>query len=146
MNATKVRIWDLPVRLGHWLMAGGFALAWLTGDSEEWRNVHVVAGGTVVGVALFRLAWGFFGTRHARFADFLRGPAAALAYLKSLLGARPEHHAGHNPAGGIAIALLLTLAIASGASGWLAYQEIGGEWLEELHEAAVNTKIGRAHV
>lgn len=141
MNATKVRIWDLPVRLGHWLMAGGFALAWLTGDSEEWRLVHVFAGGSVVGVALFRLFWGLVGTRYARFADFVRGPAAALSYLKSLLGAQPQHHAGHNPAGGLAIVLLLGLALAGGASGWLAYQEIGGELFEEVHEAAVNTML-----
>ena len=39
MTATErnILVWDLPVRLGHWLMAGGFALAWLTGDSEEWQ-------------------------------------------------------------------------------------------------------------
>ena len=141
MNATKVRIWDLPVRLGHWLMAGGFALAWLTGDSEEWRLVHVFAGGSVVGVALFRLLWGLVGTRYARFADFVRGPAAALSYLKSLPGAQPQHHAGHNPAGGLAIILLLGLALAGGASGWLTYQEIGGELFEEVHEAAVNTML-----
>jgi cytochrome b len=144
MNATKVRIWDLPVRLGHWLIVGGFVLAWLTGESEEWRLVHVFAGGTVVGVALFRLVWGLVGTRYARFADFVRGPAAALSYLKSLLGTRPQHHVGHNPAGGLAIIMLLALSLASGASGWLTYQEIGGPFahaLEEVHEAAVNTML-----
>lgn len=141
MDTTKLRVWDLPVRLGHWLMVGGFALAWLTGESEEWRLVHALAGGTVVGVALFRLLWGFVGTRYARFADFVRGPAAAWGYLKSLLGTRPQHYVGHNPAGGWAIVLLLALAIAAGATGWLNYQDIGGKWTEELHEAAVNTML-----
>lgn len=130
----KILVWDLPVRLGHWLMVGGFALAWATGDSEKWRLVHVFAGSTVMAVAAYRLLWGLVGSRYARFAEFVRGPRQAVAYLKSLLRARPPHYAGHNPAAGLAIVLLLGLALASGASGWLTYQEIGGEWLEELHE------------
>ena len=143
MTATErnILVWDLPVRLGHWLMAGGFALAWLTGDSEEWRLVHVAAGGTVVGVALFRLLWGLVGTRYARFADFVRGPHAAIAYLKSLLGPRPAHCVGHNPAGAWAIVLLLALGMLTGAAGWLTYQEIGGELFEELHEGLASTML-----
>ena len=130
----RILVWDLPVRLGHWLMVGGFALAWATGDSEKWRLVHVFAGSTVMAVAAYRLLWGIVGSRTARFAEFVRGPGQAFAYLKSLLLARPPHYAGHNPAAGLAIVLLLGLALASGASGWLTYQEMGGEWLEELHE------------
>ena len=130
----RILVWDLPVRLGHWLMVGGFALAWATGDSEKWRLVHVFAGSTVMAVAAYRLLWGIVGSRTARFAEFVRGPGQAFAYLKSLLLARPPHYAGHNPPAGLAIVLLLGLALASGASGWLTYQEIGGEWLEEVHE------------
>lgn len=130
----KILVWDLPVRLGHWLMAGGFALAWITGDSESWRLVHVFAGGTVTAVALFRLLWGIVGSKHARFSSFVRGPRQALGYLKGLLRFSPPHFTGHNPAGGWAVMLLLFLALAAGASGWLAYQEMGGEWLEEVHE------------
>ncbi len=137
----KILVWDLPVRLGHWLMAGGFALAWATGDSESWRLVHVFAGGTVTAVAVFRLLWGIFGSKHARFASFVRGPQQALGYLKGLLSFSPRHYAGHNPAGGWAVLLLLLLALASGASGWLTYQEMGGEWLEELHEFATGLML-----
>lgn len=72
----KILVWDLPVRLGHWLMVSGFTLAWLTGDSETFRLVHVIAGATVLGVASFRLPWGLIGSRYARFVDFVRGPAA----------------------------------------------------------------------
>jgi len=130
----KILVWDLPVRLGHWLMAGGFALAWATGESESWRLVHVFAGSTVMAVAAYRLLWGVVGSRYARFAEFVRGPRQAVAYLKSLLKAQPPHYAGHNPAAGLAIVGLLALALAGGASGWLTYQEIGGEWFEEAHE------------
>lgn len=130
----RILVWDLPVRLGHWLMVGGFILAWATGDSEKWRLVHVFAGSTVMAVAAYRLLWGLVGSRTARFADFVRGPRQAFAYLGSLLSRAPRHYAGHNPAGGWAIVLLLALGLAGGTSGWLTYQEIGGEWLEEFHE------------
>ena len=130
----KILVWDLPVRLGHWLMVGGFALAWLTGDSETFRLVHVIAGATVLAVATFRLPWGFIGSRYARFVDFVRGPAAVKDYSLSLLRLQPNHHVGHNPAGGWAIMLLLGLGIVTGLVGWAAYNDIGGDWLGELHE------------
>lgn len=130
----RVLVWDWPVRVGHWLLAGAFALAWLTGDGETWRLVHVLAGGTAVGVITFRLVWGVCGTRHARFAGFVRGPTAVWDYLAALARGAAVHHAGHNAAGGWAILGLLTLGLATGACGWLIYQDIGGEWLEELHE------------
>lgn len=130
----RILVWDWPVRIGHWLLVGGFALAWLTSESESLRLVHVFAGGTMVGVVLFRLLWGVVGTRHARFASFVRGPGAVLAYLRGLLAGRPAHVAGHNPAGGWAIVALLALTLLTGASGWLVYQDLGGEFFEELHE------------
>lgn len=131
----KILVWDWPVRIGHWLLVGAFALAWITGESEEWRLVHVFAGGTVVGVILFRLLWGFVGTRHARFTSFVRGPGAVLDYVFGLLRGDESKTAGHNAAGGWAIVALLALGLLTGASGWLTYQEIGGEFFEEVHEA-----------
>ncbi len=138
----RILVWDWPVRLGHWLMVGGFALAWVTAESERWRLVHVLAGSTVIGVALFRLIWGVVGTRHARFAAFVCGPREGWQYLRGLLGTAPPHYTGHNPAGGWAILFLLLLALASGTSGWLAYQDWGGEWAEELHEGITGTMLG----
>ena len=120
---------------------GRFRAGLVTGDSESWRLVHVFAGGTVAAVALFRLLWGVVGTKHARFASFVRGPRQAFAYLKSLLRFSPPHYTGHNPAGGWAVVLLLLLALASGASGWATYQELDGEWLEELHEFATGLML-----
>jgi cytochrome b len=137
----KILVWDWPVRIGHWLMVGGFALAWLTSESESLRLVHALSGGTVVAVAVFRLVWGLIGSRHARFSSFVRGPQAVIGYLKSLLNLQPEHHTGHNPAGGWAIVLLLAFGIATGACGWAIYNDIGGEWLEELHEGLAATML-----
>lgn len=127
----KILVWDWPVRLGHWLMASAFALAWLSRDAGS--RLHLLAGGTLVAVASFRVIWGVVGSRHARFSAFLRGPAALFGYLISLLRLQPEHHAGHNPAGGWATTLLLALALATGAAGWAQHAQPGGHWLENWH-------------
>jgi cytochrome b len=137
----KILVWDWPVRLGHWLMVGGFILAWLTSESESWRLVHAASGSVVIAVALFRLPWGFIGTRYACFVEFVRGPTSVIEYLRSLLRLEPDHHTGHNPAGGWAIVLLLSLGIATGLVGWAMYNELGGEWLEELHEVLATTML-----
>ncbi len=143
-DKERVLIWDWPVRIGHWLLVGAFALAWITGESEEWRLVHAFAGGTVIGVVLFRLLWGIAGTRHARFASFVRGPGAVLGYVFGLLRGDESRYAGHNVAGGWAIVALLGLGLMSGVSGWLVYQDLGGEWLEELHEALASGMLAVA--
>ncbi len=137
----KILVWDWPVRLGHWLMAGGFCVAWLTADSETFRLVHVVSGAIVLGVATFRLPWGFIGSRYARFVDFVRSPTAVKDYLGGLLKLEPAHHAGHNPAAGWAIVALLGFAILTSLSGWAMYNEIGGDLLEELHEALATAML-----
>lgn len=137
----EILVWDAPVRVFHWLMVASFAGAYLTAESERWRLLHVTLGYTMMGLVVFRILWGLLGTRHARFASFVRGPKAVARYAGSLLRGRPEHHAGHNPAGALAIVALLVLTLAVTAAGWATYNEIGGEWLEELHEAAANIML-----
>jgi cytochrome b len=137
-------VWDAPTRLFHWLLVLCFAGAWLTADSEGWRLLHVTLGYTMAALVAFRLLWGVVGSRHARFASFVRGPRAVAHYLKSLLGGRPEHHAGHNPAGALAIVALLALAAVTTASGWATYNDLGGHWLEGLHEAAATLMLAVA--
>lgn len=135
---TKILVWDAPVRVFHWLMALSFAGAYLTAESERWRLVHVSLGYTLGGLVAFRVLWGVLGTRHARFAGFVRGPSAVMRYLSSIMRGRPEHHVGHNPAGALAIVLLLLLGAATVASGWANYNDLGGHWLEDLHEAVAS--------
>lgn len=137
----SILVWDMPVRLFHWLLAAAFAAAFATGDADRWRDLHALLGYTIVALVGFRLAWGVFGTRHARFSAFPPAPAAAFAYVRALLAGRPEHHVGHNPAGAIAIYLLLALALVSGLSGLAAYAELGGKWAEEVHEALANAML-----
>lgn len=140
--AVPVRVWDLPTRVFHWSLAASFAGAWLTAESERWRDIHVMLGYTLAGLIAFRLVWGVVGSRYARFAGFVFPPSRVVGYLKSLLSGSPEHHLGHNPAGALAIFGLLGLGIVVAASGYASYQELGGEWLEELHEGAANAMLG----
>ncbi len=107
----RIRVWDPVVRIGHWLLVALFAAAYATGEVES--DLHVYAGYGVLGIVVVRFVWGFVGTRYARFSGFLRGPRATFAYLRSFATGRPEHHVGHNPAGGWMIVLLLAMLAAS---------------------------------
>ncbi len=135
---TTIRVWDLPTRAFHWSFAGSFAIAFATAESEHWRDIHVIAGYTVGILIALRLLWGFIGGHHARFANFVPTPKKLATYLNSLLVGRPQHCVGHNPAGAIAILLLLGLGALSALTGWLAYEEIGGDIMSELHEGSAN--------
>ena len=141
-GTVEIRVWDFPTRVFHWTLAASFTGAWLSAESERWRDVHVVLGYTLAGLIAFRLIWGVLGTRYARFSSFAFPPARVFSYLKSLFSASPEHHVGHNPAGALAIIGLLLLGSTVAVSGYATYQEIGGEWLEELHEGAANAMLG----
>lgn len=113
----KVRVWDPFIRIFHWGLVVAFATAWLT--AEELQPVHEIAGYAVAGLVAFRLIWGFVGSRYARFAQFLRGPAATLAYLGDVVRGRERRYLGHNPAGAaMIVALLLTLS-GTAFTGWL---------------------------
>lgn len=138
---SLIRVWDLPVRLCHWLMAACFAGAYLTSELDEWRWLHVTFGYTMAALVGLRIVWGLVGSRYARFSSFVRGPQAVLAYLRSLLSGRPQHFTGHNPAGAVAIVLMLGLALAVAGSGWLLYTERAGEWMEEVHETLANLML-----
>lgn len=138
---TRILVWDAPVRVFHWLMVLCFATAWLTGDSDRFALVHITAGYTMAGLVVFRLVWGVVGTRHARFSAFVTGPARVARYLRDLLRRRPAEHAGHNPAGALAIVALLALTTVVTATGWAVQVNLGGHTLEELHESAANLML-----
>jgi cytochrome b len=112
-DPDEVKVWDPIVRLGHWSLVVLFAVAYLSGEIEV-ETLHAWAGYAILGIVLFRILWGFVGTRHARFADFVFGWRTTMAYARSLLRARPRHYLGHNPLGGwMVLALLVTLLLVS---------------------------------
>ena len=138
---VKILVWDAPVRVFHWLLALSFAGAYVTAESDRWLAVHLTLGYTMAALVAFRLVWGLLGTRYARFGSFLRGPASLVRYGRAMLAGRPEHHVGHNPAGSVAIMLLLGLSSAIVATGWLFYDVSSARWLKELHEGAAGLML-----
>lgn len=140
----RVLVWDVPTRVCHWLLVLSFVGAYLTAESEMDRDIHVVLGYTLLGLIAFRVLWGFFGTRYARFRSFLFKPNQIAAYSLSLLRGRPAHYVGHNPLGSVSVWLLLGLGILSGVSGEITFQDIGGDAMEELHEITSNVMLAVA--
>jgi cytochrome b len=120
-----VRIWDLPVRLFHWLLVAllviSFTTAQIGGNAMQY---HEWSGLTILTLVLFRVLWGFAGSTHARFADFVRGPRAGVDYARSLLRGRPSFYAGHNPLGGWMVLLLLASLLVQAGTGMFANDDI----------------------
>jgi len=111
MSKQRIRLWDLPTRLFHWLLAGlvvaSFVSGKIGGNAMDW---HGKFGLAILGLLAFRLVWGFAGSTYARFVSFLPTPAKVLAYLRG-----QWRGVGHNPLGAFSVfGLLLLLAFQVG--------------------------------
>src|SRR5579871_1820699 len=115
-SALAVRVWDLPVRLYHWLIVVLIAAAYATWRLN-WMVWHGWIGDLTLALLLFRLLWGFFGSETARFSHFLTSPRAAFQHLKYIFLREPDRQVGHNPAGGWMVLLLLALLLAEALTG-----------------------------
>jgi cytochrome b len=113
-------VWDLPVRVTHWLLVACVAGCWATHYAGvEWFQWHRRLGYGALVLVAFRIVWGFVGTRHARFSSFLRGPRAIIEYLRS-----GRETIGHNPLGALGVVALLGLLGSQAATGLFANDEI----------------------
>jgi cytochrome b len=139
----RIRIWDLPVRVFHWmlaaLVAGSFISVKMGGNAMVWHERFGIA---ILALIAFRLIWGLVGSRHARFASFVRGPSAILAYL------RGQHSSpGHSPLAALSVIALLGAVGFQALTGLFASDDIAFEgplaarvsgkvshWLTDLHE------------
>lgn len=162
MTSVKVRVWDLFVRIGHWVLVAAFAAAYLS--EGEPRVVHTTAGYAVALYVLARVVWGFIGSPTARFSSFVGSPARALRYLADLARGRARRFVGHSPAGGLMVALLLVSLAGTTLAGLTLYavhdgagpfqtfvtqaaREAGGsedprvEFWEETHEVLANLTL-----
>ena len=149
--ATRL-VWDLPLRVTHWTLMVTVAGAWATHYAgTRWFAWHRTLGYATLVLVVFRIVWGFVGTKHARFAAFLRGPGAVLAYLRTRpLGATP----GHNPLGAVSVIAMLAVLLLQAVTGLFANDEIANAgpfygWiapgtsnrLSGLHEANSNVLL-----
>ena len=118
----RVRVWDLPTRLVHWLVVLLVAISWWTAESGrmEW---HRWSGYTLLALVVFRIYWGLVGSSTARFGQFLRGPRAVASYLKGGWNVA----AGHNPLGALSVVALIALLAAQVTLGLFAVDVDGIE-------------------
>ena len=127
-DPPRIRVWDLPTRVFHWALVltlvGSVVTIKVAGN---WVPYHFWCGYTALTLILFRLAWGFVGGRHARFASFVYGPAATIAYAKGLFGRGGPHYLGHNPMGALSVFALLASVLFQAVTGLFANDDIANE-------------------
>lgn len=157
MNSTKqALIWDLPTRIFHWSLATCFFGAWITHEMEAsgfW--LHTIFGYSALVLVLWRLGWGYIGTRYALFRNFIAGPRSTLAYLRAEASDPSTIQVGHSPTGGWAIIAMLALIGLQACSGLLNGGELlmEGPWFHavpgwakdfahEFHELNFNILLG----
>lgn len=116
---NQVQVWDQFVRVFHWSLLPLFFVAYITGDDKG--PLHRYAGYAVLGLVIARVCWGLWGTKHARFNDFVCSPAKAIAYIKNLSTGKSVHFIGHNPAAAWMIILFLANSVVICLSGYAAY-------------------------
>ncbi len=155
-----VAVWDIPVRLFHWVLVLLIAFSWLS-RKMDWMTWHMYSGYAVLTLILFRILWGFVGSSTARFSDFIYGPRAVIAYVKTLPSRTAAKFSGHNPLGGISVVLILLCVLVQAGTGMFANDDIINEgplykhvskelsdWLTTIHKYNFNvllTLIG-AHI
>jgi len=124
-ETIAVRVWDLPTRVFHWMLAicviVSLTTAWIGGNAMVW---HLRSGYAVFALLLFRLGWGFFGGHWSRFATFAYAPSTSLRYLRGESRPDEHHHVGHNPLGAFSVFGLLLILAAQVGSGLFADDEI----------------------
>jgi len=143
-------LWDWPTRLFHWSLVVLLPLAWWTAEEGQ-MDRHQWVGYTVIVLVLFRIVWGFVGSYHSRFRDFLRGPVTVLGYVRGRIAAGP----GHNPLGAWSVVVLLSLLLVQAGSGLFNsdrilfdgpfYHAVDSDvrgFLGEVHEWAFNALLG----
>lgn len=121
----KYLVWDLPVRLFHWLLVVSLLFQWASAEwFEDMMEWHFINGYFILGLVLFRLIWGFIGTRYSRFSSFLGSPFAVIRYAKLLISRSSPEYTGHNPLGGLIVPVVLLIVGLQAVSGLFSSDDI----------------------
>ncbi|MDX2222014.1 MAG: cytochrome b/b6 domain-containing protein [Rhodospirillaceae bacterium] len=135
-GTRKVKVWDGATRLFHWALVLLVLLSYLTGEVGGFdftmpgsgamvanMTVHMWSGLLILALVLFRIVWGFVGSTSARFSDFVRGPGAVIAYVSGVAKRSAKFVAGHNPAGGLMVVIMLVLLLGQAIGGLFAKED-----------------------
>lgn len=133
---SRIKVWDIPTRMFHWLLVLTFSGAYATSFSPTLMVWHACFGVAILSLIIFRIYWGFKGTQYARFKTFLFSRAAISKYVKALMGHKKMHlhTAGHNPVGSLGIFTLLFLCIVIPVTGLVEYFGFGHKYNIVIHE------------
>ena len=156
-NDSRIRVWDLPVRLFHWALVILIATSYFSGRAGgDWMKLHFWSGYAILTLLLFRIVWGFVGSTTARFSNFVKGPSAAFRHIAELAGADRPREAGHNPLGGAMVVVLIFAVLAQVLAGLFAADTdmgtvngpladlIADKWVDKLtafHKSWVNALL-----
>ena len=119
-------IWDIPIRLFHWLLVLLIAFMWVSGK-QGWLEYHMLSGYAILSLLSFRVVWGFVGSDTARFLFFLKSPIEAVRHLLHITKREPDTEIGHNAAGGWMVVGMLALLFAQVFTGMSANDDISVE-------------------
>lgn len=138
---AAVLVWDRFVRFFHWMLVVLFTASWYSGGI--WDTPHLAAGYGVLALILARIAWGFFGSRFARFSDFIYPARAVFGYTNDVLRLRAHRYLGHNPLGGLMVLALLGTLVVICVSGVMMTMDAfwGVAWVDTLHAGATNVAL-----
>ena len=142
---AKRLVWDLPLRIFHWLFGLSILAAWATAELGE-EQIHMWIGYLIISLLLFRICWGIWGTRHAQFIHFIPGPGALLSYLKQMPNRSSKQSVGHNPLGSLMVIAMIVLVALQAVSGLFTEGEIwAGPYVSALDSSVVKRLDGLHH-
>lgn len=148
----KAPVWDLPIRLFHWLLAGLIGFSWWSVKNHH-TDWHIWSGVAILTLLFFRLLWGLLGSSTARFSSFVRGPRVVRDYLRDNTSWRV---AGHTPLGALSVVALLGAIAVQVGLGLISTDKDGlnegplaqlvslnvSETARDIHELFFNVVLG----
>ena len=122
---SKQPVWDIWVRLGHWLIVAGIVFQQISGEDLDLMDAHATVGILLAGWIIFRLVWGFIGPQYARFSSFpIPTPQTALTGVQKLIRKETEHAPGHSAIGGLTVYVLIGLIGLTAITGMASSDDI----------------------
>ena len=146
-DSYRIKVWDLPTRLFHWILVALVIVSFVTGRmGGTAMKYHEWSGLAILVLVLFRILWGFVGGQESRFKSFVKGPSAVYRYAWTMFERNSDRHLGHNPLGGLSVLLLLISLLVQAGTGLFANDDIltegplfdlvskdTSDWLTSIH-------------